>query len=126
MTWTAVARKVASTLGEQTCPPRQRRAQLRYITPLQKSQPRAMSVMSVSQSAEGVSSRWKIEALFIVVVAAAALWSCYWLLDPRNFFRADDWAWLGFSAFRDLGDFLNVFPKIIYNCLLYTSDAADE
>lgn|GEM_PF-896240 len=74
-----------------------------------------MSVMSVSQSAEGVSSRWKIEALFIVVVAAAALWSCYWLLDPRNFFRADDWAWLGFSAFRDLGDFLNVFPKIIYN-----------
>lgn len=72
-------------------------------------------VASVSQSAERVGSRWKIEALFIPVVAMAALWSCYWLLDPRNFFKADDWGWLGFSTFKDIGDFLNILPTRIYN-----------
>ncbi|QVQ29250.1 glycosyltransferase family 39 protein [Achromobacter deleyi] len=76
---------------------------------------RAGRVGSVSQSTEVAGSRWKIEALFIPIVALAALWSCYWLLDPRNFFKADDWAWLGFSAFEDIGDFLNILPRALYN-----------
>ncbi|MFY2843556.1 hypothetical protein ACOTJF_17860 [Achromobacter ruhlandii] len=61
------------------------------------------------------SAGWNIESIFIPIIIAAALWSCYWVLDPRNFFKADDWGWLGFSAFKDIGEFLNIFPKRLYN-----------
>ncbi|MFY2842303.1 hypothetical protein ACOTJF_11460 [Achromobacter ruhlandii] len=74
-----------------------------------------MSLQSAIQRTKSAGSSWNIESIFIPIIILAALWSCYWVLDARNFFRADDWGWLGFSAFKDIGDFLNVLPTRIYN-----------
>lgn len=76
---------------------------------------RAMSVISAGSSVEKGTSKWAVAALSVAVIAAIAVWSNLWLLDPRNFFRADDWAWIGFSEFADIREFLNLLPNQLYN-----------
>jgi hypothetical protein len=53
--------------------------------------------------------------LSLFLVATAAYLFSSWVLDPNNFFYADDWGWLGRAAFTPFNWLSDVWPGYIYN-----------
>lgn len=59
-------------------------------------------------------SSWLLPAALAIVIAVAFAFN-FWVIDPRSFFYADDWGWLGHAQFQPTIWIAELWPRMIYN-----------